>query len=182
MILSQKKDTNAQKLSDHNTPWRWKSCPLMAGLSQQICDIHSDFTNTELSTGKDQWSSRLTVDGNYTVESLRKIIDVSPLSNTEMSVTWCKETPLKVICFNWRAAQECIPTASALINRGVHLTSPFCTSCIGEFEDSNHLLVQCPFTKATRDKIINWCGTSLPPSSNTKELVKSITKWGTCPR
>ncbi|KAL4588831.1 hypothetical protein LXL04_001727 [Taraxacum kok-saghyz] len=172
----EKNCTIAQKIKDRNTPWKWRSCPLAAGLSQQLCDLYSDFTALKLTTGADHWTCRLTTDGKYTVEALRKKIDQLP--PTAPSVSWYKEIPIKVTCFTWRAALERIPTATSLSQRGVNIDSTLCSSCIGMAEDSNHILLHCPYATMIWEKIFKWCDTNIPSAPNIKEMLQVMAKWG----
>ena len=103
-----KKTTIAQKIQGDANSWRWRSCPLVVGLSSDFCSLHSDFAPISLTTGQDHWSCRLSADGRYTVEALKSRIDQSPLRAPIPLISWSKEIPrskeipLKVTCFNWR--------------------------------------------------------------------------------
>ena len=110
------------------------------------------------------------------MEVLRKKIDYS--HPTASVVKWCKDIPIKVSCFSWRAAQDRIPTAKALSHRGIKLNSRMCSSCIGQEEDANHLLLHCPYASKVRDLICDWCETSLPLLSNLKDFLLLLTNWG----
>ncbi|GKV00881.1 hypothetical protein SLEP1_g13493 [Rubroshorea leprosula] len=77
---------------------------------------------------------------------------------------WNRLVPTKVSCFGWRLLLNGIPTKSGLLKRGVKLeeAETICCICRRDFEDENHLFVQCPKIQSLWMKCYNWWGISLP--------------------
>nr|KAJ0196348.1 hypothetical protein LSAT_V11C700375410 [Lactuca sativa] len=101
--------------------------------------------------------------------SVRKILDKHPSSvSGHLTINWYKVVPIKVLCFIWKAVQRIIPVAVELVSRGIMVNSLLCSSCIGQQENVDHVLVDCPFASRIRENIMSWCG--------------SISAWGNCPK
>lgn len=158
----------AQKIPGNEVSWR--SCPLSGGSEQELGLLYSDMASTRLMRGDDYWHCILATDGEYKVELLRTKIDHIPTSNPTPSIIWCKEVPIKVIGFMWRAIQGRIPTAMALSHRGIVLYSSTCGSCIGYEEDVNHLLISCHYAHYIWDMVFMWCGVNNPQFSGVGDL------------
>lgn len=142
-----------------------------------FCKMQTD----PIDANKEIWKCSLKNDGSYTVEVLRKIVDQTPSLDSPSVVKWCKEIPIKVICFVWRAAIGRIPSAEALSSRGIPVSTLSCGLC-GEIETVDHILVSCPIASKVRDWICNWCGISLDSPTSTRGILDFVSKWGRCPK
>lgn len=58
-----------------------------------------------------------------------------------------------------------------LRTRGIDTQTTISCVCINKEEDVDHILVMCPFAKAIRDKIFNWCGLHNYPFNNIGVLL-----------
>nr|KAJ0198185.1 hypothetical protein LSAT_V11C700344400 [Lactuca sativa] len=92
--------------------------------------------------------------------------------------TWSKWIPNKVNCFVWRARIDRIPSACALIRRGVKIQDETCSVCISGSETADHMLVTCPFAIAIWNGIWNWCEIIPPQLSNVKEILNFVAMCG----
>ena len=61
--------------------------------------------------------------------------------------------PLKVKLFIWQILHQSLPTSSFLFSKHI-IPSPFCSLC-GEYDDSNHWIIQCKAFSEVR-KAIHW--------------------------
>ncbi|KAL4586838.1 hypothetical protein LXL04_011483 [Taraxacum kok-saghyz] len=120
--------------------------------------------------------------GRYLVETLRRRINKFQGEEMPKMITWCKEIPIKVIGFVWKAAHGRIPTASALLARGVPVNSSSTCSLCGAEERADHILVNCPVAVTVRDWVGTWTGVNLSSFSGTKELLLFALHWGRCPK
>lgn len=82
----------------------------------------------------------MNTDGIYSVEALRLIVDQNPAAESNPVVLWCKEIPIKVLGFVWKAIQDKIPSAKALSSHGMSVLSTTCGRC-GDLEDVDHILI-----------------------------------------
>lgn len=139
-----KRCTVVHKFNENSISWR--SC-LLRGLECDLGSLYNDISHTRLTDGVDQLHCNPMADGTYTVECLRKMIDHNPLPLSYPLISWCKEAPIKVICFTWMATQGHIPSAMSLANRGVNLSETKCGSCVGIDESVDYMLVTCHFAQ-----------------------------------
>ncbi|KAL4566004.1 hypothetical protein LXL04_030113 [Taraxacum kok-saghyz] len=129
----------------------------IAKVEKDIRKLNLNFSNifnlqqVSNDTGREVWRCCLTANGDYTVEAMRDLVDIEHVAATDPEITWCKEIPFKVLCFVWRVVQGKIPTAQALLSRGVNIQSITCGIC-GRTENVDHILISCPFAA----KIISW--------------------------
>ncbi|KAL4568630.1 hypothetical protein LXL04_024245 [Taraxacum kok-saghyz] len=173
----------ASRISNQGNSWAWKACPVKAGYSQDLQSLQAHLASYRTTPGTDQWNCVLTSDGNYTVEALRKRLDLQPQPIPEPpSIIWNTIVPVKVLCFVWRASLERIPAAKALKLRGMNIDTTLCSGCINEEECANHLLINCPFATHLRNEIWDWCGLRYMDFNSVKDLLKFAATWGRCPK
>ncbi|KAL7613547.1 hypothetical protein Lser_V15G09275 [Lactuca serriola] len=68
----------------------------------------------------------------------------------------------------------------ALERRGIFVNSQICSSCIGNSECADHVLINCPFAIKIRSCIWRWCGIAGDHESvkTICELIDFASKWG----
>nr|KAJ0198411.1 hypothetical protein LSAT_V11C700373740 [Lactuca sativa] len=169
----------AERIKQGGLNWRWKSCPVVAGLSSQVEDVSSVISSFRLQLGDDRISCPLTSDGMYRVNALRRKLDyIPPVNNHPIQISWCKLIPIKISTFTWRPALGRIPTAMALSKRGIHIDTCYCSSCIEGYECANHVLVRCLVWK----HVFLWCGIIFSDLQNIEETIHFAANWGRCPK
>nr|KYP55738.1 hypothetical protein KK1_001963 [Cajanus cajan] len=81
---------------------------------------------------------------------------------------WSSFVPPRIIFLSWRMLQNRIPTIDQLIVRGLvfsdpHLSCPFCSTTL---ESSQHLFLECEFSRNVWHNVFTWTGIRLElPSS-----------------
>ncbi|KAL7597932.1 hypothetical protein Lser_V15G27204 [Lactuca serriola] len=139
----------------------------------------NEMESVQLSEGMDVWHSKLDADGRFTVGALRRAIDKMREPHIQLpDFTWSNVVPIKVNCFIWRAIQRRIPTLTALRERGVETLTNFCSACINEKEDVDHLLISCPHVVTIREILFRWCGIPITDFHSVIELHEFINNWG----
>ncbi|CAH1454025.1 unnamed protein product [Lactuca virosa] len=155
------------------------------GLELAVRALNNNIVGIRLGQGADHWRCKLTGDDMYTISSLRQIIDKHPVNILGTSIIqWSKVVPIKVLSFIWRVVQGRIPAVVALETRGIQVNSLLCSSCIGQPESANHVLIDCPFACMISNNIMRWCVVKLGQISikNTGDLLHSVATWGSCPK
>lgn len=158
----------------------------IAGVGKALVSKDLDFnrlfeiSNQSVHDSNACWKCKITSDGRYTVAALRKVIDHNPMVDTPSVVLWRKEVPAKVLCFVWRAAAGCIPTAEALEQRGICIPNPICKACGHAREEADHVLINCPLAAKVWTDIWRWCNVQAPVISSIEELLVFVGEWGGC--
>nr|KAJ0219780.1 hypothetical protein LSAT_V11C200069600 [Lactuca sativa] len=99
------------------------------------------------------------------------------LSSTRMGGSPCAEWP-KADNIVIRARGGCytnldrIPTACALLKRGIQLDSPICTYCGTAKEDASHVILRCPMAMQVWDWVFRWCDIPNVQFASMEELLK----------
>ncbi|XP_071705313.1 uncharacterized protein [Rutidosis leptorrhynchoides] len=112
-----------------NWKWRYLTKP------DDLWDIDS----VMLSDREDCWSCLISVDGIYTVKSVRDYIDhkILPVSNSKTS--WYKFLPRKVNVFLWRFRLDSLSVRWNLSAKGIDINSVVCPVCTNGVETCDHL-------------------------------------------
>ncbi|GKD12688.1 RNA-directed DNA polymerase, eukaryota [Tanacetum coccineum] len=131
------------RFSNGSWSWNWIR-PILSGRS------HSNFTrmleeigNMEVTQGNDSCSWSLSLDGNYSVSSLRHHIDDYMLPSISPSSRWCKMIPRKVNIFMWHFFFDRLPLRVNLSSRGLDLQSILCPICNVQAEFLDHAFFLC---------------------------------------
>nr|KAJ0197364.1 hypothetical protein LSAT_V11C700352090 [Lactuca sativa] len=160
--------------------WEWKSTPRTVDQISEINMLTNTVSDYQLIDGRDKWRCTLSSDGAFHVDALRFKIDCWNIPSMETHLKWIHEIPLKVTCFIWRANLDRIPTACALLKRGIQLDSPICTYCGTAEEDASHVLLRCPMAMQVWDWVFRWCDIPNVQFASVEELLKFSSQWGTC--
>ncbi|KAI3749677.1 hypothetical protein L2E82_20293 [Cichorium intybus] len=169
-------------------------CNALAGVWNNIFKAKKDILKVNLNfydiftmeadpnvANMETWRCSLTTNGSYTVEALRRRIDQNPCLDGNSKATWCREIPIKVLGFVWRAVLGRIPSADALSSRGVPVLSVSCGMC-GEVETADHILISCRLASRVREWIYRWCGISFFSPTSSWSLLDFVKNWGMCPK
>ncbi|KAL4592626.1 hypothetical protein LXL04_005628 [Taraxacum kok-saghyz] len=142
-------------------------------------DICTHLGNVNMQPVANGFRFNWNTDGNYTVCTLRKMID-SKISThqTNLQMHWSKTIPLKIKCCIWRVMQDRIPMAVNLEKRGVSLQSALCPLCNNITESVDHIMIRCPIATEARTWIFNWCNIPITNFSDVNEFVNYAADWG----
>ncbi|GJT08928.1 RNA-directed DNA polymerase, eukaryota [Tanacetum coccineum] len=127
------------------------------GIEQHLMmDLISTLDSISLSNSCDCWTCDLTSDGEFRVKEVRNAIDNLFLPSQDIVTRWVKYVPIKVNIFIWRARQDCLPTKTNLVHRGVNVESCICSTCSSGEEDINHSLFCCNLAQQILVRICRW--------------------------
>ncbi|KAD4384673.1 hypothetical protein E3N88_24841 [Mikania micrantha] len=115
---------------------------------------------------RDKWVWGATNPIEFSVGSVRALIEERLLPYDNFKIPWIKWVPLKVNVFAWRAGLDCIPSKDCLIKRGISINY-MCSLCSVHSESSVHLLLRCGIASSVWDKVFMWC-------KAPKELILTI--------
>ncbi|MFS8022342.1 putative reverse transcriptase zinc-binding domain-containing protein [Helianthus anomalus] len=80
---------------------------------------------------------------------------------TTYVMDWCGWVPSKCNILVWRADLKRIPTADALLKRGIMIGEGLCPFCKSAPESVDHIFTSCFFAAVLWQKISRWC--RIPP-------------------
>ncbi|GJT42562.1 ribonuclease H-like domain-containing protein [Tanacetum coccineum] len=95
----------------------------------------------------DRWYWSLDGSGEFTVASVRKVIDDIRLPVVATQTRWIKAVPIKVNVHAWKVSLDCLPTRLNLSRRGIDIPSILCPICDRVTESSRHLFFECHIAK-----------------------------------
>lgn len=91
-----------------------------------------------------------------------------------------RELPSKVTCFVWWAMQGRIPSLIALSRKGHNAGATICGYCSEAEEDSDHILISCPYAKDVWDCTYSWCSIPKHQCKTVDEMIELANSWGNC--
>ncbi|GKD18715.1 RNA-directed DNA polymerase, eukaryota, reverse transcriptase zinc-binding domain protein, partial [Tanacetum coccineum] len=118
---------------------------------------------------KDRWVWSLEGSGEFSVASVRKVIDGVLLPEVTSKTRWIKEVPIKVNVHAWKIKLDCLPTRLNISRRGMHIESILCLMCGKAVESSRHLFFTCRLTSEIMRKISHWWDISYMETTSYEE-------------
>ncbi|GJY52612.1 RNA-directed DNA polymerase, eukaryota [Tanacetum coccineum] len=95
-------------------------------------------------------------DGDFSVKSVRNLLDDSLLTSNWSPTRWVKEIPIKINIFAWRVQTDSLPTRLNLSRRGIDIHSITCPNCDLGVESMSHLLFSCSMARDILAKMRRW--------------------------
>lgn len=137
----------AEKMAHPSVSFSFRRDPRLGSELTQMASLQSHLEGIVLSNMLDRWIWTLSGDGEFSVSSVRSLIDDKTLGTVGSKTQWCKFVPIKVNILSWRVKLNNLPTHLNLSRRGMELHSIFCPSCNIAVESMNHLFFACPMMK-----------------------------------
>ncbi|GKB77117.1 RNA-directed DNA polymerase, eukaryota [Tanacetum coccineum] len=100
------------------------------------------------------WS--LESSGDFSVASVRKVIDDKMLPYITTKTRWIKSVPIKVNVHAWKVKIDSLPTRLNISRRGMDIDNIMCFICDNGVESSRHLFFTCHLVIDIIRKITRW--------------------------
>ncbi|GKA28019.1 RNA-directed DNA polymerase, eukaryota, reverse transcriptase zinc-binding domain protein [Tanacetum coccineum] len=104
----------------------------------------------------DRWKWSLENSGDFSVASVRKMLDDKMLSDVTTKTRWIKLVPIKVNVHAWKVKIDSLPTRFNISRRGMDIDSITCSICDNGVESSSHLFFKCNMVRDIIRKITRW--------------------------
>ncbi|GJS50620.1 RNA-directed DNA polymerase, eukaryota [Tanacetum coccineum] len=104
----------------------------------------------------DRWKWSLENSGDFSVASVRKMLDDKMLPDVTTKTRWIKLVPIKVNVHAWKVKIDSLPTRFNISRRGMDIESITCSICDNEVESSSHLFFKCNMVRDIIRKITLW--------------------------
>nr|GEX63822.1 RNA-directed DNA polymerase, eukaryota [Tanacetum cinerariifolium] len=108
-----------------------------------------------LGTYRDRWYWSLDGSGEFSVSSIKKVLDDNRLPYVSSQTRWSKEMPIKVNVTAWKVRLDCLPTRLNISRRGLDIPSILCPICGIAAESTAHVFFQCGMAKDLFRKILS---------------------------
>ncbi|GJY82044.1 RNA-directed DNA polymerase, eukaryota, reverse transcriptase zinc-binding domain protein [Tanacetum coccineum] len=151
-----KKIDVASKLSQESLIKNFRRCPRSGVEQTQMMDLMAYIEGVVLGVASNRWYWSLDGSGEFTVASVRKVIDDIRLPVVATQTRWIKAVPIKVNVHAWKVSLDYLPTRLNLSRRGIDISSILCPICNRVTESSRHLFFECHFAKDIFRKICHW--------------------------
>ncbi|GKB65708.1 RNA-directed DNA polymerase, eukaryota [Tanacetum coccineum] len=109
-----------------------------------------------LSSAVDRYVWSLENSGEFSVKSIRQVIDANCFPVIHSATRWVKSVPLKVNIMAWKIKMDGLPTRMNISRRGIEIDSIVCPICNSGAESSCHIFFQCNLVRQLARKISSW--------------------------
>ncbi|GJZ93878.1 RNA-directed DNA polymerase, eukaryota, partial [Tanacetum coccineum] len=123
---------------------------------EQLLHLMARLNGTTLVDMHDTWSWLLDGTGEFSVTSVKKLIDDSYLPSVSSKTRWINVVPIKINIHAWKVKLDCLPTRLNISRRGMDIDSILCPSCGTGVEPTSHVFFTCNLAKEVLVKIANW--------------------------
>nr|GEX40472.1 RNA-directed DNA polymerase, eukaryota, reverse transcriptase zinc-binding domain protein [Tanacetum cinerariifolium] len=106
-----------------------------------------------LSNSDDRWSWSLVGFGDFSVSSIRMLINNAILPKGISKTRCIKEVPIKINVHAWKVIHDWLPTRFNISRRGIEIESILCRMCECSVESSRHLFFSCKMISDVMRKI-----------------------------
>ncbi|GKB47017.1 hypothetical protein Tco_0897770 [Tanacetum coccineum] len=109
-LKSTKHITMAEKLNQSYLSWSYRRDPKGGIEEEQQNVLLSRLSDVILPNMRDHWVWSLEASGEFSVKSVRSLIDNSLLPKEDVQTRWGKVVPIKINVFAWRVRLDKLPT------------------------------------------------------------------------
>nr|GEW86793.1 RNA-directed DNA polymerase, eukaryota [Tanacetum cinerariifolium] len=107
--------------------------------------------------------------GDFSVASVRKIIDDHLIPVVSSKFSWRKMVHIKVNILAWKVKLDILPTRFNLSKKGLDINSILCPICENHSESSYHLFFACSMARDIFRNIASWWDIKSPHVSSFEE-------------
>ncbi|GJW43867.1 RNA-directed DNA polymerase, eukaryota [Tanacetum coccineum] len=174
--------TVGAKLAQPSLEYSFRRNPRGGVEQDQFNELSALVHDVSLIPMSDRWKWDLESSGDFSVASVRKIIDDKSLSDVDSKTRWIKYVPIKVNVHAWKVKTDSLPTRFNVSRRGIDIDSIMCAICDNGVETSRHLFFYCCMVRQIVRKITrcesyedwyNWL-VNLRISSMHKQMFEGI--------
>ncbi|KAJ0539157.1 putative reverse transcriptase zinc-binding domain-containing protein [Helianthus annuus] len=119
--------------------------------------IHS----VSISEAKDEWEWLGEESGEFSVKSVKRLLNHNEDYSRNQVIDWCRWLPLKCNIFAWRATLNRLPTKAGLMRRNITVEEENCACCGETVETVDHIFTGCYTATVVWHFVSSWC--NLPP-------------------
>ncbi|GKC84934.1 RNA-directed DNA polymerase, eukaryota, reverse transcriptase zinc-binding domain protein [Tanacetum coccineum] len=125
--------------------------------------------HVSLSEKIDSWKWSIDGSTEFTVASVRDLVDSNILDVVPVATRWNRSIPIKVNVFLWRLKLNRLPTRVNLDRKGIDIGSILCPICHDDIETANHIFFNCGMAQDLWALLAKWWGLDIPLCVNISE-------------
>ncbi|GJS43098.1 RNA-directed DNA polymerase, eukaryota [Tanacetum coccineum] len=135
---------------------------------------------TSLVNIRDRWVWSLEGSGEFSVASVRRLIEDYMLLEVTSKTRWMKAVPIKVNVLAWKVKLNCLPIRLNISRRGMYIESILCPMCGDAAESTRYNFFTCHIAREILRKISRWRRFSpffkrrISPCASGGDLVPSL--------
>nr|GEY65999.1 RNA-directed DNA polymerase, eukaryota [Tanacetum cinerariifolium] len=146
----------ASKLSQNSLAFTFCREPRGGVEQDQFDSLKAMVEGISLVNIRDRWIWSLQNLGDFTVASIRKLIDEFTLSEVSSSTCWIKAVHIKVNVLAWKIKLDNLPTRLNISRRGMDIDSILCPTCGKAVESIKHIFFTCQIARDILHLITSW--------------------------
>ncbi|GKA00752.1 RNA-directed DNA polymerase, eukaryota, reverse transcriptase zinc-binding domain protein [Tanacetum coccineum] len=144
------------KLIDYSLVNSFRRNPRSGVEEFQLDNLSRLVSTITLSSAVDRYVWSLENSGEFSVKSIRQVIDANCFPVIHSATRWVKSVPLKVNIMAWKIKMDGLPTRMNISRRGIEIDSIVCPICNSGAESSCHIFFQCNLVRQLARKISSW--------------------------
>nr|GEV86418.1 RNA-directed DNA polymerase, eukaryota, reverse transcriptase zinc-binding domain protein [Tanacetum cinerariifolium] len=148
--------TVGMKLAQTSLDSSFRRVPSGGVEQEQFDELSALVHDVTLTPMSDIWIWALESSGDFSVTSVRKVIDDKSLPEVDSKTRWIKYVPIKVNVHYWKVKTDSLPTRYNVSRRGIHIDSIMCAICDKGAETSSLLFFSCCMARQTVRMITRW--------------------------
>ncbi|GJT67243.1 zinc finger BED domain-containing protein RICESLEEPER 2-like protein [Tanacetum coccineum] len=146
----------ALKLSHDDLLCSFRRAPRAGAEELQYIQLVKIMEGITLFDSKDRWRWSLKGCGEFTVSSVRNLLDANSLPVVSSKTRWIKAVPIKVNIHAWKVKLDILPTRLNISKRSMDIESILCPLCEKNVESSSHIFFTCPISREIFRKVLLW--------------------------
>ncbi|GKC04683.1 RNA-directed DNA polymerase, eukaryota, reverse transcriptase zinc-binding domain protein [Tanacetum coccineum] len=146
----------ATKMSYSSLDYSFRRVPRGGVEQTQYAALLAKVEGVSLVNMKDRWVWSLEGSGDFSVASIRKLIDDKMLPKVSFKTRWSKVVPIKVNVLAWKVRIDGLSTRFNISRRGIDIESILCPICEDAVESTRHIFFTCRVAKEILCKISCW--------------------------
>ncbi|GJT75163.1 RNA-directed DNA polymerase, eukaryota, reverse transcriptase zinc-binding domain protein [Tanacetum coccineum] len=174
-LASCKTDSVASMLSRDLFSQSFRRAPRGGEEQSQLNALLSDIEDVQLANLSDRWIWTLEGSGEFSVASIRRLIDKHLLPDVASKTRWLTEVPIKINIHAWKVKLDGLPSRLNISKRGISIDSILCPSCELAVESSSHTFFQCKIATDLFRLITQWWDVSFVDLSSYEEALGVVT-------
>ncbi|GJT71754.1 RNA-directed DNA polymerase, eukaryota, reverse transcriptase zinc-binding domain protein [Tanacetum coccineum] len=171
-LETQKNVTVASKMSHVDMSSSFRRAPRGGSEESQFTQLLRNMKGFSLVDMKDRWIWSLEGCGEFSVASVRKVLDDRSLPVVSSKTRWIHAVPIKVNIHAWKVRLDSLPTRLNISKRGMDIESILCPICDKEVESSSHIFFTCHIAREIFRKILCWWDINVTEVSSYEEWLE----------